>query len=173
MSRVDQFPKPFKQIIPAPGQSGISKETQAVLDKLSAMINTLWDVTVIANATAFVRLSNSTPLDIDPPATGVAATSAQKAYENKLDRPMVVVATVESDGAGGSLHLLLAFKDADATLANAAVRDYGPAPKIWLVVPPNTSIFVNCSSPNGSGAAVRVLVTAIPLIGRRLVEATK
>lgn len=142
------------------GSDPVVDDLDTLIDKSTSMIDAIYDSAVLANPKAFVVSVGSTPKQITP-GTGIQIT------KNSRKTPVLVYIRMQMPETGVTGILYLSGDNASATTAGTAALSFdGLNPEATIVLTPNQTLYANCTSPDGTGNALNLVFSVIPLRGR-------
>jgi hypothetical protein len=146
---------------PAPQQIDLASIVRTLVD-------VLYDTALLQNPGPFAGTVRTVPVGVIAGAGALGA--AVTAYQNLLQRAVLVRVRLQPDGSGTPAYLAGAIDDdARATYAQATAQDGGLAPAIEVLVPAGATLYVAAQGFGAGGQSTNLIVQAIPLRGRQAV----
>ncbi len=134
-------------------------ESNLAGDPLVRIFEAVRDMSVLANPHAFAGTDAAFRSE-----TEITPGTPQAVFENKERVPVVVTLEAEGDPGGQPGWIFTATSKGRCTQASCHRADYGPAPKVSLVLAPNESAWVDVTDPAGL-VTVNVKMAAVRLHG--------
>lgn len=136
-----------------------SLEMKLAGDPLVRIFEAIRDQSVLANPHAFAGTEEAFHEELE-----LTPGTPQSAFANKERVPVVVVLEAEGDPGGQPGWIFAATTKGQCTQQSCHRSDYGPAPKVSLVLAPNEELFVDVTDPAGL-VTVAVKVAVMKLHG--------
>lgn len=134
-------------------------ETRLAGDPLVRIFEAIRDQSVLANPHAFAGTVEAFHEELD-----ITPGTPEAAFQNKENVPVVVTLEAEGDPGGQPGWILVATSKGQCTQQSCHRADYGPAPKVSIVLAPNETAYVDVTDPAGL-VTVAVKMAAMKLHG--------